>query len=125
MATERKPPAFFKSWKRGRGTGRRKIRWLIGKRTEFLTSGNKYGEVFTDHEFRRAIDMVIVEEMEVQQILSRLREKARSVKELAQDLTIPSGRVFRYITALKRKEMVSVKTVSERSPIFQWVPQEV
>lgn len=102
-----------------------KIRWVIGKRTPFLEFGNMYGEIFTEHEFNRAIDMIIVEEMEVQEILGKLKEGAKSVKDLACDLDMPSERVFRYITALKRKGMVALDTVNGRSPIFQFVPQEV
>ena len=102
-----------------------KIRWVIGKRTPFLESGNIYGEVFTEHEFNRAIDMIIVEETELQEILAGLREGSRSVKDLADSLAIPAPRVFRYITALKRKGMVSLEKVSGRTPIFQLVPQEV
>jgi F420-non-reducing hydrogenase iron-sulfur subunit len=102
-----------------------KIRWVIGKRTPFLESGNMYGEVFTEHEFNRAIDMIIVEEMEVQEILGKLKQGAKSVKDLARDLDLPSERVFRYITALNRKGMVALDRVAGRSPIFQFVPQEV
>lgn len=101
-----------------------KIRWVMGKRTPFLESGNMYGEIFTEHEFNRAIDMIIVEEMEVQEILARLREGEHSVKELAKALAIPSERVFRYITAMKRKGMVKLGKVSGRTPIFQSVSQE-
>ncbi len=102
-----------------------KIRWVIGKRTPFLESGNMYGEVFTEHEFNRAIDMIIVEEIEVQEILGKLKEGAQSVKDLAKALSIPSERVFRNITALKRKGMIKLEKVSGRTPIFQLVPQEV
>ncbi len=102
-----------------------KIRWVIGKRTPFLEDGNMYGEIFTEHEFNRAIDMIVVEETEVQEILGKLREGAQSVKDLAKALAIPTERVFRYITALKRKDMVALENVSERTPIFQIVPQEV
>ena len=102
-----------------------KIRWIIGKRTPFLETGNVYGEIFTEHEFNRAIDMIIVEEMEVQEILARLRETARSVKDLANDLAIPSARVFRYITALKLQGMVALDKVTGQTPIFQLTGQEV
>jgi F420-non-reducing hydrogenase iron-sulfur subunit len=102
-----------------------KIRWVIGKRAPFLESGNMYGEIFTEHEFNRAIDMIIVEEIEIQEILGKLKQGAKSVKDLARDLDMPSERVFRYITALKRKGMVALDNVTGRSPIFQFVPQEV
>jgi coenzyme F420-reducing hydrogenase delta subunit len=102
-----------------------KMRWIIGKKTEFMESGNKYGEIFTEHEFDRAIDMIIVEETEVQEILGKLKEGAQSVKDLANTLGIPSERVFRYITALNRKEMVRLEKVLERTPFYQLTPQEV
>jgi F420-non-reducing hydrogenase iron-sulfur subunit len=98
-----------------------KIRWIIGKRTPFLESGNIYGEIFTEHEFNRAIDMIIVEETEVQEILGRLEAGARSVEDLAKDLAIPSERVFRYVTALVRKEMIRLERVDDRTPFYQLV----
>jgi len=98
-----------------------KIRWVIGKRAPFLESGNIYGEVFTKHEFDRAVDMIIVEETEVQEILASLKEGARSVKDLAKDLAIPSERVFRYVTSLVRKEMVRLEKVDDRTPMYQLI----
>ncbi|RLB43435.1 MAG: hypothetical protein DRH12_03075 [Deltaproteobacteria bacterium] len=105
--------------------GGEKMRWVIGKRTPFLESGNIYGEVFTEHEFRRAIDMIIVEETETQAILHSLNQGAKSVAQLAQELEIPSERVFRYITALKRKGFVEMGQVLDRNPVYQIASQEV
>lgn len=105
--------------------GGEKIRWVIGKRTPFLESGNMYGEIFTEHEFNRAIDMIIVEETEVQEILQKLREGAQSVKDLSGALPIPAERIFRYITALRRKGFVDLETISGRTPFYHLVPQEV
>lgn len=96
-----------------------KIRWVIGKRTPFLESGNIYEEIFTEHEFNRAIDMIIVEETEVQEILGRLEQGAQSVKDLAHVLAMPSERVFRYVTALVRKEMIRLDRVEERTPMYR------
>jgi F420-non-reducing hydrogenase iron-sulfur subunit len=98
-----------------------KIRWVIGKRTPFIESGNMYGEIFTEHEFNRAIDMIIVEEIEVQAILNQLKNSAQSVKNLAQDLDIPSERVFRHVTALLRKEMIQLEKVDVRTPLYQLI----
>jgi F420-non-reducing hydrogenase iron-sulfur subunit len=98
-----------------------KIRWVIGKRTPFLESGNMYGEIFTKHEFNRAIDMIIVEETEMQEILANLEDGARSVKDLAKNLVIPSERVFRHVTALVRKEMIQMEKVDDRTPLYQLI----
>jgi len=121
-----KAPELFKKLEAAQAVlASEKIRWVIGKRTPFLESGNMYDEIFTEHEFNRAIDMIIVEEMEVQEILARLKQGSQSIKELASDLAIPSERVFRYMTALKRKGTVALDKIAGQSPIFQLVPQEV
>jgi F420-non-reducing hydrogenase iron-sulfur subunit len=117
-----KAPEIFRKLEAAEGVlGGEKVRWVIGKRTPFLKSGNMYGEIFTEHEFNRAIDMIIVEETEVQEILGKLREGAQSVKDLAKALAIPSERVFRYILALKRKGIVTLEKIMDRSPLFQLV----
>ena len=101
-----------------------KMRWIIGKKTEFMETGNKYGEIFTAHEFNRTIDMIIVEETELQEILAALKTGAQSIKDLARNLSIPSERIFRYMTALVRREMVRMAEVSGRTPFYQLVSQE-
>lgn len=121
-----KPPEIFKKLEVATAVlGGEKIRWMIGKQTPFLESGNKYGEIFTEHEFNRAIDMIIVEETEVQEILGQLLTGSQSVKDLAAHLGIPSERIFRYILALIRKGVVTLETVRQRTPIYQLTPQEV
>jgi len=121
-----KAPEIFQKLKAAQAVlAGEKMRWIIGKKTEFLESGNKYGEIFTEHEFSRALDMIIVEETDVQEILMKLKDGAQSVKNLATDLSIPSERVFKYITALCRKEIVKMEKVSERTPLYQLIPQEV
>jgi len=121
-----KKPEVFKKLETAKAVlSGEKIRWVIGKRSPFLEKGNAYGEIFTEHEFRRAIDMIILEETDVQEILSKLREGEQSVKTLAEALSMPSERVFRYIAALKRKGMVALDKVSGRTPLFKLVAQEV
>ena len=121
-----KAPKIFKKLEAAQAVlAGEKIRWIIGKKTEFLDSGNKYGESFTEHEFSRSLEMIIVEETEVQEIIMKLKEGAQSVKNLAAALSIPSERVFRYILALCRKEMVKMEKITDRTPLYQLIPQEV
>jgi coenzyme F420-reducing hydrogenase delta subunit len=96
-----------------------KIRWVIGKRTEFMEKGNKYGEKFTDHEFNRTLDTIILEEFELQEVLGKMNGTAMSVKDLAQQLEIPPQRVFKYLAALKRKGMAEISGLEGRSPLYK------
>jgi F420-non-reducing hydrogenase iron-sulfur subunit len=96
-----------------------KIRWVIGKRTEFMEKGNKYGERFTDHEFNRTLDTIILEEFELQEVIGKMNGKAVSVKDLARQLEMPPQRVFKYLLALKRKGMAEIAGVEGRSPLYK------
>jgi DNA-binding transcriptional ArsR family regulator len=95
-----------------------KLRWVAAKQTEFITDGNKYGEIFTSQEIGRLLDGVIVEEMASQQILALLARGALSVKELAQRLDLPPPDVMRHVLALQRKELVRMCEVRDRSPLY-------
>jgi len=95
-----------------------KLRWVAAKQTEFVTDGNKYGEVFTSHEVNRFLDGVILEEITVQQILSLLGLEPLSVKELAQRLNLSPVDVMRHVLALLRKELVILCEIRGRSPLY-------
>ena len=95
-----------------------KLRWVAAKQTEFVTDGNKYGEVFTSQEIGRLLDGVIVEEIASQQILALLGESALSVKELAQRLNLSPPDVMRHVLALQRKELVRMSEIRDRSPLY-------
>ena len=95
-----------------------KLRWVAAKQTEFVTDGNKYGEIFTSQEIGRLLDGVIVEEMASQQILALLAQGSLSVKELAQKLDLSPPDVLRHVLALQRKELVRMCEVRDRSPLY-------
>jgi len=95
-----------------------KLRWVAAKQTEFVTDGNKYGEVFTYQEIGRLLDGVIVEEIATQQILALLGQRPLSVKELAERLDLSPPDVMRHVLALQRKELVRMCEVRDRSPLY-------
>ena len=95
-----------------------KLRWVASKQTEFVTDGNKYGEVFTSHEVNRLLDGVILEEMTVQQILLLLGQEPLSVQELSKKLDISPPDVMRHMLALLRKELIILCEVRGRSPLY-------
>ncbi len=95
-----------------------KLRWVAAKQTEFMTDGNKYGEVFTSHEIGRYLDGVILEEITVQEILAHLKNDPLSVKDLSQKLDVTTPDTMRHVMALMRKEMVKISEVKDRSPVY-------
>jgi DNA-binding transcriptional ArsR family regulator len=95
-----------------------KLRWLVGKYTEFTDKGNKYGEVFTRHELGRLLDATIMDELAIKEMTALLGERPLSVKELARELGLAPPRVLRYLSALMRKEQVAVTEIRDRSPLY-------
>jgi F420-non-reducing hydrogenase iron-sulfur subunit len=101
-----------------------KLRWVIGKKPVFIQEGNKYGEVFTEHEINRTISAIILDEMATHSILAALEKKPAAVKEIAKELEIPAPDAFKYVLALKRRGLVETDQIAGQSPIYKCKAQE-
>ena len=95
-----------------------KLRWVAAKQTEFMTDGNKYGEVFSQHELRRAMDGILADELASNEIMLLMQEKPASVKEIASTINLPPPKVLRYISALRKKGLVDLHSVDGNSPRY-------
>jgi len=99
--------------------GKEKLRWVVGKFTEFTTNGNKYGEVFTEHEMWRTLDTIVMDEVATHEILRELGQEALAVKDLAARLKLPPPHVLKYVLALQRRELVNLEGVEGNSPRYK------
>ena len=103
-----------------------KIRWVVGKKPVFIDDarGNKYGEVFTQHEINRTLSGIIVDEMATQSILAAIHKKSAAVKDLAKELEIPAPDALKYVLALQRRGFVEMEGVEGTSPIYKFKSAE-
>ena len=101
--------------------GKEKLRWVVSKFTEFATNGNKYGEIFTEHEMWRTLNTIVMDEVATHQILRELGQEALAVKDLAARLKLPPPHVLRYVLALQRRELVDLDGVEGNSPRYRAV----
>ncbi|MCG6917890.1 MAG: winged helix-turn-helix domain-containing protein, partial [Deltaproteobacteria bacterium] len=99
--------------------GKEKLRWVVGKFSEFTTNGNKYCEIFTEHEMWRTLNTIVMDEVATHQILRELGQEALSVKDLAARLKLPPPHVLRYVLALQRRELVNLVGVDGSSPRYK------
>ena len=99
--------------------GKEKLRWVVGKFTEFAAQGNKYGEQFTEHEMWRTLDTIVMDEVATHQILNELERGATAVSELAMRLKLPPPHVLRYVLALQRRGLVQLDGVEGNSPRYR------
>jgi len=95
-----------------------KLRWVIGKKTEFMDQGNKYGERFTRHEIGRLLDGVLLDEITVNGILLLLGKSPLSVKDISERIELSTSRVLRYIAGLRRKGVVRLAGIDGTSPLY-------
>lgn len=103
-----------------------KLRWVVGKKPVFIDvdKGNKYHEIFAEHEINRTLRGIVIDEMATHSILAALQKKPASVKELAKDLEIPPPDTLKYVLALNRRGFVGLDSVKDHSPLYKYVEQE-
>jgi hypothetical protein len=94
------------------------LRLVAGKQTELTTNGNKYGEVFTQHEMKRALASVASDEISTNKILLLLEAGPLSVRQLAAKAKLSPPRVLRYIVGLKHKGLVRLHKIEGTSPLY-------
>jgi coenzyme F420-reducing hydrogenase delta subunit len=100
-----------------------KLRWVVGKFTEFTSTGNKYGEKFTEHEMWRTLDTIVMDEVATFEIMDELQKGPAAAKELAERLFLPAPHVVRYVLALQRRGIVSPAGVQGQSPLYRMAEQ--
>lgn len=97
----------------------KKLRWVIGKRVEFATQGNVYGEIFTEHELGRMFDEIVMDECTIQEIVLRGKEKLVSAEELAAALKASPHRIVRQLADMHRMGMAEIEKVEGRTPLWR------
>jgi F420-non-reducing hydrogenase iron-sulfur subunit len=103
-----------------------KLRWVVGKKPVFIDAGkgNKYGEIFTEHEINRTLSGIVIDEMATQSIMAALEKKPAAVKDMANELEIPAPDTLKYVLALKRRGFVELDSVEGTSPIYKFKSAE-
>ncbi len=96
----------------------KKLRWIAGKRYEFMEKGNLYGEIFTEHEIHRMFEEVVMDELTIQEILLRAKEKPLTIKKLSDVLHQPTKRVLRQLVDMRKMGLVKIAGVEKNSPLW-------
>jgi F420-non-reducing hydrogenase iron-sulfur subunit len=96
-----------------------KLRWVVGKFTEFQGKGNKYGERFTEHEMWRTLDTIVMDEIATHDILKEMRKAPVSAGELAQRLGIAPPDALKYVLALQRRGLAELASVEGTTPLYR------
>lgn len=101
-----------------------RLRKLMEKRQEVLEKGNKYGETFTERQWKLAVDPIVRSEYIRSRILLLTSEDALSVKEVASSLRLPSKEVLQHVTALRRRNLIDLDRIEGTSPKYRAIEIE-
>ncbi len=96
-----------------------KLRWVVGKFTEFQGNGNKYGEKFTEHEMWRTLDTIVMDELATHEILKEMRKSPVSARELAERLGIAPPDALKYVLALQRRGLAELASIEGAAPMYR------
>ena len=95
-----------------------KLRMLLAKES-FLKSKNVYGELYADRQVNICYDAIFQTEYLRARILEVTQEGARSVKEIAERLGKPPAEILREVVELRRKNLLSIERVEDRTPLYR------
>ena len=95
-----------------------KLRNLLG-RESFLKDKNVYGELYAQRQVDICYDAIFRDEYIRCRILEVLRDQARSVPEIAEMLGKSPGEILWEVVELRRKNLVSIDKIDERTPLYR------
>jgi len=101
-----------------------RLRLLTGKAYFLTEKGNVYDEKIEMDRYEAIIDNIIEEELLRHKILRFLSKKSGSVKDIAQDIQVPSREVLEHLVVLKDRGLVGLERISETSPIYGYLQKE-
>ncbi len=95
-----------------------KLRNLMG-RESFLKDKNVYGELYAQGQVDICYDAIFRDEYIRCRILEVIRDEALSVKQIAEKLGKAPGEVLWEVVELRRKNLVSIDKLDERTPLYR------
>lgn len=97
-----------------------KLRMLVGKEP-FLKTRNVYAELYSDRQIDICSDAIVRTEYFRSRILELTRQRALSVKELAEALGANARDTLQAVVELRRKNLLVIDVIKDRSPLYRAV----
>ena len=95
-----------------------RLRALVGKEEKLTTEGNVYGEKVAQEDFNEVMEQAVETEFQIHRIQLMLRERPRSVKEIAKKLGLDTRLILNYMVALRQRGWVDIKDAVEGTPLY-------
>ena len=101
-----------------------RLRVLIGRKRSITTEGNVYDEVIPEEEFDKVLDQAIYDEYIRNKILLKIKNKSKSVPEIAKEINVEPNRILEHIICLKSRGLVDFDKIIDIYPKFISIKEE-
>ena len=95
-----------------------RIRWLLGLTKQVTEQGNVYNEKLKEEDFKKLLQQATEEEYHKALIMEVLEQGPRSVREMAEETSLPVYTVSLRLNELERCNQAGLKEYSGSTPIF-------
>ena len=96
----------------------KRLRGLVARQRELTTEGNVYNKVISSEEFEKFLDDAILNELLRHKIMIKIKEKGKSVPDIAKEIGIEPYKVLQHIVTLRARGWVDVDEINEEIPTF-------
>ncbi|MFX1502124.1 MAG: hypothetical protein ACFFDH_14265, partial [Promethearchaeota archaeon] len=95
-----------------------RLRTLVSRQRQITTEGNVYNEIIPKEEFENILDETLYNEFIRHKILSKIKDKAKSVPEISKEIKIETNKVLNHIVTLRQRGLVDLDKIYEEIPTF-------
>ena len=95
-----------------------RLRGLIARKRELITDGNVHGEILSSEKFEKILEDATQNEFIRNKIMEKIKEKGKSVPDIAKEINIESYKVLEHIVTLRARGLVDVYEINEEIPTF-------
>lgn len=101
-----------------------RVRWLLGKKGQLITTGNVFGEAITEPRYDFIVQKAASVELERNLLIQEMEEGPRTVHELHDQTHIPKPEIVKHIIALKKWRLVEQVGMKGQSPQYMAIPSK-
>jgi hypothetical protein len=98
-----------------------RVRWLLGKKGQLVTTGNVFGDPITEPRYDFIVQKAAEVELERNLLLQEMETAPKTVHELHEATRIAKPDIVKQIIALKRWRLVELTGMKGRSPQYMAV----
>ncbi len=95
-----------------------RLRALVARERIIITEGNVYDEKIPEDKFEAILEEAINNEFVRHKILLKIKEKGKSVPEIAKEISVSPNKVLEHIGTLRARGLVDLEKITEEVPTF-------